>query len=179
MANKVFYNKQFSNYLGEQRAILDVVGRFYVDPSPTPSPTPSITPTPTPTFPVQYVAAGRTTNRGAYSYDGLVWSALTSVNSLILSNQTPFTVLSNGNIWLIGAQQAVGFGNAIIYSYDGLSWNPTNANIFFTGLSQCENIAYGNNMFVAVSPNTNQQQLYSYDGITWSASTNANQILTG
>jgi len=55
---RVFLNKKFSNYLGEQRAILDIVVGFVPDPSstpvlsPTPTPTPSITPplpTPTPT----------------------------------------------------------------------------------------------------------------------------------
>jgi len=49
--SKVFYRKQFSNYLGEQRAIDDIVQSFEPDPSvsPTPSPTPSITPSITPT----------------------------------------------------------------------------------------------------------------------------------
>lgn len=48
---RVFYNKQFSNYLGENRAILDIVARFVPDaPGPSPSPTPTITRTPTPTI---------------------------------------------------------------------------------------------------------------------------------
>ena len=53
---KIFTRKQFSDYLGEQRAILDVDTSFFLDPSPTPSPTPAAlsptptrTPTPTPT----------------------------------------------------------------------------------------------------------------------------------
>lgn len=53
---KVFLRKQFSNYLGENRSIDDIVVRFEADPSPTPvpvtptpTPTPSITPTTTPT----------------------------------------------------------------------------------------------------------------------------------
>ena len=47
---KVFYRKQFSDYLGEQRAIDDIVVRFEADPSPSPTPTPlPTTPTPTPT----------------------------------------------------------------------------------------------------------------------------------
>jgi len=48
---QVFYRKRFSSYLGEQRAIDDIITSFVPDgplPSPTPSPT-SITPTPTPT----------------------------------------------------------------------------------------------------------------------------------
>jgi hypothetical protein len=48
---KVFLNKQFSNYLGENRAILDTVVSYVSDniPSPTPSVTSTVTPTPTPT----------------------------------------------------------------------------------------------------------------------------------
>ena len=43
---KVFYRKQFSDYLGEQRAINDIIVAYEPDPSPSPVP---ITPTPTPT----------------------------------------------------------------------------------------------------------------------------------
>jgi hypothetical protein len=46
MGNRVFLNKKFSNYLGEQRALNDIVVRYesVIAPSPT-----SVTPTPTPT----------------------------------------------------------------------------------------------------------------------------------
>ena len=46
MGNRVFLNKKFSNYLGEQRALLDIIVRYesVIPPSPT-----SVTPTPTPT----------------------------------------------------------------------------------------------------------------------------------
>ena len=44
--SKVFYRKKFSTYLGENRALDDIVVRYEADPSPTPLP---ITPTPTPT----------------------------------------------------------------------------------------------------------------------------------
>jgi hypothetical protein len=43
--SNVFLRKQFSNYLGENRALDDIIVRFVPDPSPTPLP---ITPTPTP-----------------------------------------------------------------------------------------------------------------------------------
>jgi len=50
---RVFYNTRFSNYLGENRAILDIVIRNVPDgPGPTPSPTPVITLTPSPTLTV-------------------------------------------------------------------------------------------------------------------------------
>lgn len=47
---KVFGNKRFSNYLGENRSILDIVIAYVPDgiaPSPTPSPTIALSPTPT------------------------------------------------------------------------------------------------------------------------------------
>jgi hypothetical protein len=44
--SKVFYRKKFSDYLGEQRAIDDIVQVYEPNPSPTPVP---VTPTPTPT----------------------------------------------------------------------------------------------------------------------------------
>jgi hypothetical protein len=47
--SKVFYRKKFSDYLGEQRAIDDIVQFFTSDIPPTPSPTP-VPPTPTPTL---------------------------------------------------------------------------------------------------------------------------------
>ena len=44
--SKIFLRKQFSNYLGENRAINDTVVQFIPDgPIPSPTPTPSITPT--------------------------------------------------------------------------------------------------------------------------------------
>ena len=46
--SKVFYRKKFSDYLGEQRAIDDIVTFYTQDIGPTPTPTP-VTPTPTPT----------------------------------------------------------------------------------------------------------------------------------
>ena len=48
--SKVFYRKQFSDYLGEQRAIDDIIAQFIPDGGITPTPTPvPVTPTPTPT----------------------------------------------------------------------------------------------------------------------------------
>ena len=48
--SKVFYRKKFSDYLGEQRAIDDIVQFYQPDGGITPTPTPvPVTPTPTPT----------------------------------------------------------------------------------------------------------------------------------
>jgi hypothetical protein len=46
---RTFFNKKFSDYLGEQRAIDDIVSYFVADITATPTPTPSITPSKTPT----------------------------------------------------------------------------------------------------------------------------------
>jgi hypothetical protein len=46
---RTFFRKKFTNYLGEQRAIDDIVLIFTADIGPTPTPTPSITPSNTPT----------------------------------------------------------------------------------------------------------------------------------
>jgi len=46
---RTFFRKKFSNYLGEQRAIDDIVLFFTSDLVPSPTPTPSITPSNTPT----------------------------------------------------------------------------------------------------------------------------------
>ena len=49
---RIFYNKKWSNYLGEERALNDINGEFWappVPPSPTPTTTPTLTPTNTPT----------------------------------------------------------------------------------------------------------------------------------
>lgn len=55
--SRIFYRKKFSDYLGEQRAIDDIITFFTSDPLPSPTPTPSNTPfpitqTPTPTVSV-------------------------------------------------------------------------------------------------------------------------------
>ena len=47
--SKVFKRVQYSDYLGENRAILDIYSSFVADILPSPTPTPSITPTQTPT----------------------------------------------------------------------------------------------------------------------------------
>ena len=52
--SQLFRNKKFSSYLGEQRAILDIIIGFTPNPSQTPTPSPTatlvITPTPTPSI---------------------------------------------------------------------------------------------------------------------------------
>ena len=51
MGYKVFLRKKFSNYLGENRALDDIIVRFEPGPSPEPTPTPTPTPSTTPIIP--------------------------------------------------------------------------------------------------------------------------------
>ena len=71
--SKVFYRKQFSDYLGEQRAIDDIIAQFIPDGGitptptpvpPTPTPTPTLTRTPTPTPSVTSTLTPTPTNTG-------------------------------------------------------------------------------------------------------------------
>ena len=66
---RVFFRKRFSNYLGEERAIDDIVMDFVPD-GPGPSPTPSITPssTPNPLCPLQIVISNAASS--TYYVDG-------------------------------------------------------------------------------------------------------------
>jgi hypothetical protein len=95
---KVFLNKQFSNYLGENRAILDTVERYVTDIQPTPTPsatpsptaTPAPTPTPLPVFDTDYQAVlDRATSLGfslPCTYEKL------KQNNLVID-------LKNANLW--------------------------------------------------------------------------------
>jgi hypothetical protein len=81
MGNRVFLNKKFSNYLGEQRALNDIVVRYESDisPSPTPTQTGTLTPTPTRTpqpTPVTGLTAQTfiSANDGALIITGTTWT---------------------------------------------------------------------------------------------------------
>jgi hypothetical protein len=142
-------------------------------PSNTPTGTPTGTPTPTPSStPVPLFVAGGsgTTNKLAYSPDGLIWSASTNGNSII--STTAYSVAWNGSMWV-----AAGSGtNTLAYSYDGLTWSgSTNGNSIISGLVQ--SVAWNGTIWVAGGNGTNFLA-YSNDGLTWSASTNGNSIFT-
>jgi hypothetical protein len=77
--SKIFKRVQYSDYLGENRAILDIYSSFIAGVSPTPNPTPTITPTntstPSPT-PSIIFCAGQTFDtapRGLTYYDNNVY----------------------------------------------------------------------------------------------------------
>lgn len=131
---KIFTRKQFSNYLGETRAILDVDTSFFQDitpipitptptktstptPTPTPTSTISVTPTPTPT-PTQisnlfYVGAGFDANVGCILLDepnnslyvGGTFGFYQGNNNLFLAK------ISTDGSWDSGFQSAIPYSN--------------------------------------------------------------------
>jgi hypothetical protein len=161
--SRVFIRKQFSDYLGEQRAIDDIVQFFEPDP------------------PVVYVAAGSGTNSLAYSFNGLDWFASTNGNSIFTSfgNAVEYA----NSLWVVGGQGI----NQLAYSIDGKSYTQSsNGNIFNSGatFARTETIVYGNSIFVAgLSKGTGGSNpatiIYSNDGITWNNSTNATSVMSG
>jgi hypothetical protein len=94
----------------------------------------------------------------AYSLDGVTWTA---------ANDIPFEVVTSiywYNGWFIACGSVIdstGSQNDIsAYSSDGITWTSYESDFRFN------NIAYGNNKFVAVDDNCNVA--YSADGVTWS-----------
>jgi hypothetical protein len=83
---RTFYRKQFSNYLGEQRAIDDIVLFFTQDLSPSPTPTPSITPSHTPTSTIPSTPTPTTTQTPTNTQTPTVTNTQTPTNT---SSPTP------------------------------------------------------------------------------------------
>lgn len=138
---RTFYRKKFSDYLGEQRAIDDVV-LFYTN-DPTPSPTPSLTasPTPTPSITPSHTPTGTpnttpTTTPTPTATTPICWDSFTISGSSIseLSNGTyqEMITYSGGSLdggWVSGATNSTSIfisgtapdGNdyKVFGSYDG------------------------------------------------------------
>ena len=96
------------------------------------------------------------TNKGAYSYDGINWTA-----SVMPSTQTWINVAYGSGKYIAIARKT----NISAYSYDGINWTASTmpANLDWT------NMIYANNMFVVIPQNTRTAS-YSYDGINWKLS---------
>ena len=116
------------------------------------------------------VAGGSGTNRLAYSYNGITWTASLNGNSIITSSCN--ALAWNGSLWVAGGS---GF-NKLAYSSDGITWTgSTSGNSIIT--SSCNAVAWNGSLWVAGGTGTNQLA-YSSDGITWTASTSGNFIIT-
>jgi hypothetical protein len=147
------------------------------------------------------VAGGSPNTVGAYSSDGITWTAVSMQTSAIWvdvafgkqkfvavsSNATTVRISNDGEVWdQTGTLTTTGFA-AIAYGKNRFvaiksGTNVTNhaTSTTVTGTwtagtlpssSNWNSIAYGNNRFVAVSGTSGTVAAYSLDGITWTAST--------
>ena len=117
-----------------------------------------------------FVAVGFSPNgTSAYSYDGRTWVEGNNQifpnghgNYVTCNNTLLNTITFSKNLWV-----AVGTGNKIYYSYNGIDWK-YDVTIFggsFNG------VAWNGKLFVVVG-NGDSSTGYSYDGINWSTGTN-------
>ena len=93
-------------------------------------------------------------NKMLYSYDGILWSELTSPFTFRC-----FVIRWNGSIWVVGGEG----GNTLGYSSNGINWTGNGSSIF-TG--QCRALAWNGSLWVALG-NGGCQVAHSYDGINW------------
>ena len=145
------------------------------------------------------VAGTSANTTGAYSADGITWTAASMITSAtwvdvtfgsqkfvaISSDSTTVRVSGDGEVWdQTGTLTTTGFTSVAygkgkfvaIKSGTAVSnYSTTGTGIWTAGtlpsISNWNSIAYGNNRFVAVSNTSGTVAAYSLDGITWTAST--------
>ena len=94
----------------------------------------------------------------AYSYDGLTWTFVSL--SSYFGTLGAFCVASNGTMWVVG-----GNNYYIVYSTDGINWNPASIYPLVNGYG----VAWNGTMWIVAgeSYNNNIKLMYSYNGINW------------
>lgn len=86
---RTFFRKKFSNYLGEQRAVDDIVLFFTSDIGPGPTPTPSVTPSNTPTSTPSVTSTPTQTQTGTPTQTPTNTSTPTTTPTQTPGNPTP------------------------------------------------------------------------------------------
>jgi hypothetical protein len=134
-----------------------------------------------------WIVGGSGGNYMVYSYDGINWQSSTQGNIIltttctylssrtVLVNAVPKSTSNNVNVYSSTFTVAGGStnGSELIYSYDGLTWYPSNnGNSLFSPAQGVSAIAYNGSIWVAscslVQSQPNATQVaYSTDGITW------------
>jgi hypothetical protein len=108
-----------------------------------------------------------TSNRLAYSLDGINWIGL---GLTAMFTTRGLCARYNGRVWVAGGEG----GNTMAYSYDGVTWNGLGSNIF---TQACFDIVWNGTLWVgcgssgSVGGNT---LAYSYDGLTWITNVSSN-----
>jgi hypothetical protein len=108
----------------------------------------------------------------AYSYDGIVWTAVPNSSTPFPMGVRSICWSPQREIWL-----AVGFGYAAAYSYDGLTWTTTNRTDWVSsGFYYLLSVSWGKDKFIISGglDSTNNDIYYSYTGLTgtWVLSSN-------
>jgi len=105
-----------------------------------------------------------------YSTETTNWT-ITNANNYFV-NGLSYGLVNNGTIWIATGQS--GSNNTIIFSENGITWQPVNNNIFiYAGYS----VAYGNGMWVAGGGNPSGVNgdtiIYSMNGLDWFSASNS------
>jgi hypothetical protein len=117
------------------------------------------------------LAGGSGTNQMVYSYDGIIWSPISSGNAIFTVKCN--CILYNGILWVAGGGNGA---NNMAYSSDGLNWTvSTSGSAIFT--THCYTIAWNGSIWVAGGFGTSSIA-YSSDGINWTSSASGNSLLT-
>ena len=105
---------------------------------------------------------------------GVTWIPSTNATSIFTSrvDGVAFSPILNRFV-------AVGVGNAIGYSTDGLTWSASTGGTLFTGGTLIKTIAYSNTLDRFVAGGTAGVVAVSNDGITWTQSPNSQVVFTG
>jgi hypothetical protein len=105
----------------------------------------------------KFVAVGDSSNKAAYSTNGIDWTAAT------LPSGADWQSVTYGN----GKFVAIAYrSNKAAYSTNGINWTAATMPSSATWMS----VTYGDGKFVAIAWGTNKAA-YSEDGITWEATT--------
>ena len=105
----------------------------------------------------KFVAVAYSSDKAAYSTDGITWTAVT------LPSSANWQSVCHGNGKFVAVADS---NNTAVYSTDGITWTATT----LPSSAKWGSVCYGNGKFVAVA-NSSDKAAYSTDGITWTAAT--------
>jgi hypothetical protein len=106
--------------------------------------------------------------------NGVTWIPSTNATSIFTSRVDGVAFSPTLNRFV-----AVGVGNKIGYSTDGLTWSASTGGTLFTGGTLIKTIAYSNTLDRFVAGGTAGVVAVSNDGITWTQSPNSQVVFTG
>lgn len=158
---QVFSRKQFSDYLGENRAILDIKTFD------------SYTNKISPIWTGIVSRSGLRPFSTIYSYDGITWLSGNTVSNLVGDSSIGAeNIITNSFIFVGSGVKTQDLTDVLVWSNDGITYYPsTNGNTF--GFINIRQTYWDGTRFIAVGniltpPINNTSIVESYDGKTWS-----------